>query len=307
MKQVSVFISILFFTVLVFADQSELLSTRKSGGAPAAFLQGVYGAKAAGMGGMFCAMINSLDAGMYNPAGLTELNHSEIILASSLQPDNRYSFAAGRAWLVDYNFKRAAAFYVKGMYTGGIQGYDASGNPDGEYTFLSAAPEFVYARQDDLIGIGFGIKGIYENGSVYQSLGIGGDVGADIEPPILGGTVGITISDIGIMYDMADKQPRPLHPLLRCGYIYRLMGIDVISVGLGFSKQLAHRGTSFMFGGEYAMSHHMAVRSGIDGKNISFGGSAGTKAFHVDYAIQYNMILQVVTHTIGIVFSKYLF
>ncbi len=127
----------------------------------ASFLQIGHGARAAGMGGAYTAISEGATAAYWNPAGLTDLEGSEVSLGHfSWFQDINVEQASFAFPLVDGSSVMAASITYVGYGT--IEGYDVDGSFTGELSAYdwAGALSLGYSFTDELSG---GVTGKFIN------------------------------------------------------------------------------------------------------------------------------------------------
>lgn len=278
------------------------------------FLTIGVGGRALGMGGAFTSVANDVTAGYWNPAGLTELLNTQIILMH----DERF------AGIVNYDYA-GLAFKPIDLYSLGISiirvGVDDipfTGNEfidnNGNFVFDPDVDrldpdKFSYVSSSDWVAIvsfaknlkeklsiGGNVKFIYRKIEKNTGIGIGFDFG--IKYKIRSFSIGVILKDATstlISWNTGRNElitPSAITGISREFEILWGKFIPAIDMILRFEgrNKTALLGTKFVsvdfnIGGEYTFKDIIAIRSGFtENKELTLGAGIKLNQLNIDYS-----------------------
>ncbi len=318
-KIVKKIIAIFISTVIV--SSSAWPATSRSGASGAQFLKIGVGSRYQGFGEASVAMVNDVYSMYWNPAGLSEIEHSEVSFTSV-------------NWLLDINLNHVAlAQNFEGVGVFGVSATILSMGDQEITTFLdqdgtgetynasSYSAGLSFARQlTDRFA--FGLTGKYLGEKIYneQSKGFAFDFGTLLYTGFRSLRLGMSISNMGpelkftgpdltVPYDPLGGDganspvgaeykttPYDLPLTFRFGAAYDFdLGQNSLVTVATEMKHLNDQAQQGSFGFEYAYSEKFFLRSGYkmnyDEEGLTFGGGLGTNIsnstkVHIDYAWQ---------------------
>jgi outer membrane protein OmpA-like peptidoglycan-associated protein len=254
----------------------------------------------AGMGEAYIAIAEGTNALQYNPGGLAIMDRGEATATSIIWFDNINMIHVAAGYPIADGFGMAASVlwinYGSFDSTGGVQ--PSVSMQDGLINF-GAAKSF-----GDNINVGIGLRGLYESFSAgtinSSSLGLSADAGAVF---LLGSrnlTLGLTASNMGVLFGTNDPLPAEVGAglgwrLFNGSFNYMNMDLDVRKiinadnyyVGLGFEGYI-FRTVALRFGIHYnnALENNSLGLSNIQDL-IIFSAGAGVNindSFGLDYS-----------------------
>lgn len=284
---------ILLSTLIVFSFQ--ILSAGENGGFAGSYLRMGLGARSQALGNAGVADQSNGFAFYYNPA-LTGFIESKVVSFSYsfLSQDRRFNF-------IGYSMKvpPGAGFAVGWINSGfdNIKSYNLIGEETGEIGHSTNGIYFNVARQfQDRFAVGISIKYLWEKVDLteedYFSSGLGWDLGAVFkinENLSIAGTVrdmssklkastdklfehgGTTIDRFPVIYVLGARYVTPL-PWLRVLYDYE---------SSNKSEQRHHLGL------EAVHQDLLALRLGLNGRQLHFGAGMGFTLFKYNSKLDY--------------------
>lgn len=273
------------------------------GGYPGAYLRLGAGARPLGMGGAFVALADDVTASYWNPAGLGQLERSQLAAMYSLMSmDRMHNFASyvhplgkigtvGISWL---NF---------GVYD--IDGRDVTGIPTG--TFSDSENAFLLSLGKKLapaLLIGGNLKFLNHSLADRKATGLGFDLGAMLK---IGETlrVGAVIQDIAssIKWDTQSRLEEDFLTITKFGIsiVPKTTPLKIFADMERNEKQ----DTKYHIGAEYWFLKSIAARVGYNRNHITAGGSAilpiSSVNLQLDYAFSPDILQQWPTHRMSII------
>jgi len=171
--RVGMLLAVLVLPSGIFAIQGDY-------GAEDVFMAGA-GSRAEGMAGAFTALSDDLSAIHYNPAGLTAIRRQETALLyyPMYESASFGSVSYGHALLGIGTI--GAAFSV--FASGGIEGYDESGNRTDDFESAQYKAALSYGRRlTENLSAGINADIYYSNMARFNYAGFGADIGLIYEP-----------------------------------------------------------------------------------------------------------------------------
>ncbi len=166
------------------SEQLELILTRGKGGKSASFLEVGFEPYGIATGGMIVSGAGNIRSIFWNPADLSDMETSQLLLGSSILPGERFfnyiSFAtiteSGKAW----------GLTALNTFSGEIELFDENDTSIGKTRYIGNSFIFSYATGlQEIIKFGFNIKGIGETFKDNNGFGGGVDIGLIISPPFV--------------------------------------------------------------------------------------------------------------------------
>ncbi len=257
-----------------------------------------------GAGGAGIAVVNGAETVYYNPAGLAGLPGISFssFYASHMGVANYTAFS-----LALRGFAVAAELYS----SGGIDGYDAAGNPTADIAYSSTAYMFGFGVDPTMFpflpqmplsfSIGGLLKGVSSKIAGISGSGFAFDLGfrMDIPPLSLGpvaisdAALGLTLGNLfgGVSYD-ATQETLPMD--IGLGLTARFLGSVTVAADI-------HLAGSANFGITYEPVPALALRLGVLSKgemSITAGVGLNVQGFLIDYAFVSHAVGP--THRIGL-------
>lgn len=312
-------LTILFSTAIV--ANSSWTATTRSGASGAQFLKIGVGSRYQGLGEASAAIVNDVYSMYWNPAGLSQLEHSAVSFTSvDWLADIKLNYAA-----MAQNFEDVGVFGVSvAILSMGDQEITTFLDQDGTgqtYDASSYAVGLSYARQlTDRFAFGATAKYLGEKIYNEQSKGFAFDFGTILNTGFRSLRLGMSISNMGPELEFAGPDltvpydplggngandpvgaelkttPYDLPLTFRFGAAYEFdFGNNSLVTITTEMKHLNDQAQQGSIGFEYAYSERFFLRSGYkmnyDEEGLTFGGglatniSNGTK-IHIDYAWQ---------------------
>jgi len=257
-----------FSAILTIGIINPLKGQEGHGGAPGSFLYRGVGARALGMGGAFTAIANDVTAVYWNPAGIATQDpfqisfmHAMLFLDTSLDflvasaPTERYgSFGVGILALTSGGFEQRSALN------------EVIGNFDTrDLAFIVSWSKEVF--QD--ISFGLNYKFVNQKILSYTGNGHGIDFGvkARLFDRLDGGLVLANILSPKVkLAQEAETYPLQIRAGLSSAFLDKklVLSIEMTKIS-GWGKSQMH------FGGEYKVMNQLAIRLGLNDKNLTFG------------------------------------
>ncbi len=270
-----IIILILLFTSLSFAG---------NGGYRSPFAVG-FGARQLGMGGATVANIKSSSSIFWNPAGLANVDRSEIqLFHMSLFMDTRYDFFA-----LAYPTTSLGAFGIGvGDLSSGefdrIEDYVTIG------TFSSRQDIFMFGYGSELfrgLYTGMTIKGVHYDIAGYKDSGFGFDVGMMYNFGFMKGlSVGFKGTDLGGPNIRLNSTDQGYPTAYRGGLAYETHPGDKHSVLVNFDYENTEKlGSDIYVGGEFGFNDMLFLRAGYMADKLTFGSGLSYHGFNIDYAL----------------------
>ena len=247
------------------------------------------GARAIGMGEAYTAMADDVSSLYWNPAGLALLNQSQAsFMYNQWLQDLTYSNLAVATPLENGGLGASLSYLSYGK----IQGYDDSGNPNGNINAYNGVATLGGAWLGDIWSLGANLKGVQGSLADVKATGFAGDLGATLMYPkeVMGGTIrmGATLRNLGtgLKYiDQIDPFPREL----RVGIAALEMVDRKLNLSFDYGKQ-RDLDSAYYTGAEYwVMPKRVALRAGYvssqaEGNGLRAGIGLRVKDLSFDYA-----------------------
>jgi len=278
----------LFLILLVAFLGKITVAAPKAGETAADFLLINVGAKAAGMGGAYTAVSNGANSTFWNPAGLTNIKNSEVILGYfSWYQDIKMNHVSYAHTMNEKTTLAASINYlgyghidgrdINGVTTGEISAYDFAGGISMGYRIqpdlsLGITAKFINQHLDDLNGstFAFDLGGRYKVGKF---------------------NLAAVITTLGpkMQFDNVEEN---IPSSFRMGVSVSPFNENLMTA-IEFEKRI-HGGNVIRHGLEYVYAEQYSVRGGYNyypesddrsfGKGFSVGAGYKYNQFEVDYA-----------------------
>jgi len=241
--------------------QTSAFFDRNQPGATAAdFLKIGIGAKAGGMGGAFVGLADDPSAVFWNPAGLSQLDCSQLMfMHNQWAQDIRYEYL-GYALPIDP--KNTVAVAVMFLHMGEVLGYDENDNPTSFFSAYDAAISLGYSRKiSSRLSLGWTAKGILEKLEDQKAQAAALDMGLLYDSRIL--SFGLSLRNLGTKLKFIDRE-HPLPADLKVGIVFKVLNNHLLlSTDIDF---LTDTPSVFQHGIEYNFQNVLFVRSGVEYK-----------------------------------------
>ena len=251
------------------------LAATDVGRTSADFLQIGQGARAAGMGGAYTAVSEGAIAAYWNPAGLSNLEGSEISLGHfAWYQDITVEQGSFAFPVADRAVLAASITYVN---YGAIEGYDVSGASTGELTAYDwvGGLSLGYSFNDALSG---GITGKFINQKLdtYSASTFAGDFGLKYDFPKF--ALALAVTNVGGKLTF-DQESENLPSALKFGLAVRPLDQALVT-SLELEKRfygdfLIRQGIELGFGGQYYLRTGYDYLPAQDGRALATGMSVG--------------------------------
>ncbi|MDD5687256.1 MAG: PorV/PorQ family protein [Elusimicrobia bacterium] len=285
-------ILITVFSFILLATYYSLLSASNSG---ASFLNIGTSARAVSMGGAYVGVANDVSAISYNPAGLSQLNKSEIV-------------GQHTKWIADTNHDFLAyarptsigtiGLSIVALTQGKIEGRDENRNKTNSFSAYDVATTISYSKQimslrgvAEAISIGTNLKIIQQSIADEKATGVAIDIGLLTRLSAYPLSAGLSVQNIGPkMTFISEGYDLPLTATIGLGYTIK----RAVTLAFDVKRKIIDNKTEVSFGTEYAPINLLAFRLGYllptshslltDFKG--FGGGIGLRILNTstDYA-----------------------
>jgi hypothetical protein len=256
------------------------------GGYPGAYLRLGAGARALGMGGAFVALADDVTASYWNPAGLGQLESSQLAAMYSLMSMDRmhnfitYAQPLGKLGTLGASLLNFGVRNIDGRDTGGIPTEFFSSS---ENAFLVS----IGRKLAPALFIGGNLKFLYHNLASTKATGVGFDIGAilKIREAL---RIGATIQDIGsdIKWDTESRLKEEFLTVTRVG-ISIIPKTTPLKIFADLERNQKQE-TKYHVGAEYWVLKSIAARIGYDRHHFTIGASAvipiSSTELQLDYA-----------------------
>jgi len=263
----------------------------------ASFLNIGTSARAISMGGAYVGVANDAGAINYNPAGLSQLNKSEIIgQHTEWISDVKHDFFAGAFPLRN----STVGFCVVYLSQGKIEGRDENRNKTDNFSAYDTALTFSYStviarRSRSNLSLGTNLKIIQQKIESQRATGVAVDIGSLYHFTALPLTAGFSFQNLGPkMRFISEGYDLPLTATVGVGYTFK----KAVTLAFDVKRKIIDNKTEVSFGTEYTPINLLALRLGylLTNKSTSeqmnpsvfsgFGGGLGLRVlnFSTDYA-----------------------
>lgn len=283
------YISVIVLLLIAFFLNGKLSAQSQAGRTTADFLSIGIGAKSAGMSGAYTAVSGGADAAYWNPAGLTSVESSEILLGHF----NWYQDVALEHGGFAKKINENSAFAVSITYLnyGTIKRYGLNGEPlanDISVYDWSGAVSYGYEVSDNM-SIGFTAKYVNQTIDDLSGSAFAGDIGFKYIAP--------KFAIAGFMGNFGTKMKfnsveEKLPATARLGLSFYPFSQSFVTA-IEAEKKLDGN-TVIRHGVEYNFNEQYYIRSGYNyfmdetdrsfGSNLSFGAGLEFNSAALDYA-----------------------
>lgn len=294
------------FSVLAVLTASAALGAEGSGGKAGAFLRVSPGARPAGMGGAFTSIADDVDALHFNPAGLWQVRTIEVSASYSLLSMDRTHYEAGVA--IGSSNLGSLGLMVTAFGVDEIERRDEVGEIVGTFDDREMAITLGYGRHVlGPVGLGASFKYVSHSLAGHDASGLGFDVGVhsrlDLDGDVLRTwRTGVSASNLGmsLKWDTESDHEDDVPVTIRYG-----TSIDIAPWGL--STVLALDGestldarTELRAGLELWPHKALAVRTGYDDGDLTFGVGVRAGSVTIDYAYCPDVLDEGAAHRLGV-------
>ncbi len=265
---------IILLLVVAFFGKVTVAETN-AGNSAAEFLLIGAGARAAGMGGAFSAVSEGAVASYWNPAGLTSVENSEVLLSHfAWYQDMTVEYGAYARQMSDQATLAASVTYFN---YGAIEGFDLTGLPTGEISAydLAAAVSFAYRPQDRL-SLGFTGKIVNQKLDDISGTTFAIDLGTKYDFGRL--AIAGVLTNLGpdISFDDVSENLPAAGRLGVAGYPVEdrlLLSADIEKRFHG--ETILHQGLEFNYNGQYYLRSGYSYFPSADERNFASGFTLG--------------------------------
>ncbi len=256
--------------LLLFADStsgadgtilsSAFLDQGQPDATAASFLKIGIGARAEGMGGAFVGLADDPSAVYWNPAGLSQLNCSQVMFMHHRWAQDITYECLGYALPIDP--KNTVAIAVTFLHMDEILGYDQDDNPTSCFSAYDAAILLGYSREiSPHLSLGGTAKAILEKLEDEKAQAAGFDIGLLCDLSIL--SFGLSLRNLGTKLKFVERK-HPLPTDLRAGIALRVLNDHLLlSTDIDF---LADTPPEFRQGIECSFQDVLFARGGVEYK-----------------------------------------
>ena len=288
---------------LIFLIPLPTSAAGGEGGYAGAYLRIGVGARPLGMGGAFIALADDATASYWNPAGLGQIETSQLACMYSLMSMDRMLNLASYAQPLSKIGTLGFSWLNFGVHD--IDGRDAAGNPTGAFSDSENAFSLSLGKKlAPALLIGGNLKFLTHKLASQKATGFGFDIGAILK---IGKEIRIggTIQDIAssIKWDTESKLSEEFLTVTK-------FGISIIpqTIPIKFSADIeknAKQNTKYHVGAEYWFKSSIAARIGYNRNHVTAGGSAifpiSSVNIQLDYAFSPDVLQQWPTHRMSMI------
>ena len=299
-------IAVISLGVLIFTAGS-VAGDEGNGGQGGAFLRTPVGARPSGMGNAFVSVSDDANALYFNPGGLYQIKGAIFGGMYSLMSMDR-SHYQGSFIYSDERFGALGLMFT-GFGVSDIDGRDGQGNPTQRFSDSEVAFSLGYGRQlFRFLGVGGSFKYLDHSLKDRKATGFGFDVGAhcriEIEHPLLNSVrLGMSASNLGAKLkwntDLSHEDEIPFTIRFGTGFDFKFDGIEIL-LTLEGSQTSGESSYKFHGGVEIWLYKILALRAGLDDKDLTFGASIKYQRIQFDYAFCPDILNEGATSKIGI-------
>lgn len=293
-------------TPLAFLVSALLTSTlfAQGGQTGLSFLKLGVGARSIAMGEAYTAIANDASATYYNPAGLAQVEKTDIMVMHKEWFEGvRTEFLGVRVPLGRY----ALGLSINTTNISGIELRTRPGPPEGTFSSHDFALGLSFAtRVSSSLKAGLSAKFLYEKIFVDEASGAAIDLGLLYELPLEGMKVGASASNLGSMGRLGAEKIK-LPALLRVGSSYSrdlpsvqstvTAAADVVKV---FKEDKAHLHTGAEVSYHRTVSVRLGYLFGYEARGITVGIGMMKALFRLDYAFSPHFQSLDAGHTISL-------
>lgn len=275
---------VILVSLSIVTSQSLFGQTGQTG---LSFLKLGVGGRALGMGEAYSAAATDPTAAFYNPAALSWLNNSQILLMHKewIQGVKTDYIGAMTSWKT-FRF----GFSVNATNVNDIELRSNPGQPVGTFSARNGAIGFSMALIiDPSVSVGITTKYLYEKILVEEASGLGVDLGASYRTP-WNLKLAAAFLNLGSLNELASESST-LPRMFRAGgaYDFRLesfdasltIASDIVSI-TNASETHLHLGAEIDYHRTFAV--RVGYQTGYEAKNVSAGVGFRYGIFNVDYA-----------------------
>jgi len=279
--------NIWIWLLLIFMLYLNIFGDTNAGNTGLAFLKIGAGSRAVGMGEAYTAVANDASATYWNPAGLAQLNKSEVIFTHN-------------KWFQDISNEFLAVSFLAGKNAFGISFISNNIGGIERRVKPTAEPLGIIDARDIMLGLSFArsyknnlqwgitVKYLYEKIYLETTYGFATDLGIIYQLPITGLSVAASAQNLGKMSRFVNETVT-LPSMLKTGLAYRLpirvQGNFLIAADL---VKILDGSFHTNFGFEYELKNLLALRcgylTGYDERSLQYGAGLKFSRYRLDYA-----------------------
>jgi hypothetical protein len=308
-----------------------------NGGSSGSFTRGGWvGARYVGMGRNGEVTADDVYSIYWNPAGLTELRHTQLLSEKEIkekaekgkiedltegelikfsEEEKSFSVQVGVSGSM-LNFgsttgfigmainlpKGVFGFGVYTIYSGGIDRRDYEGIKTGNLGYIGSALYLSYGVSLGVASFGFSVKGLFEKIGNNTFMGCGADVGTQVYVlPFL--KVGLTVQDLGTgMYPLDSRYD--IRQRYNMAYPTLRLGIAIITnrnftLAVSGIKKLDQKTFGYSVGAQYDIMKWASVYIGLQNMVFSAGLTFHIVQFDLSYAFTMDTINKGFNHNVS--------
>jgi len=255
--------------ILIFLLGIMTIGNTQDGGSAGSFLRIGAGVRSFGFGGAYTAISNDASATYWNPAGLTQIESTQLLISNSkMSLDRNYTFAA----IVSSFGLGKIAFSHINYSVGNIEQRNENGDLIGDFS-ISRTAYFLSYGLKIFESLSFGINGKLIRSKIldYQASGFGFDTGVLIKP-IKQLAIGFVVQNINteINWNINSSTREKIPVIFRTGIAIQPPQIPLI-FSFDYEKGEKTKG-QFHIGSELNFEG-LSIRTGLDDGDLAF--SAG--------------------------------
>ena len=276
------------------------------GGQGGAFLKIPVGARPSGMGNAFVSVSDDANALYFNPGGLYQTKGAIFDGTYSLMSMDRTHYQGSFI----YSDERFGALGL--MFTGfgvsDIDGRDGQGNPTQKFNDSELTFSLAYGRQlFRFLGVGASLKYLDHSLKDNKATGFGFDLGVhcriEVENPHLNSVrLGMSATDLGakLKWNTGSSHEDEIPFTIRfgTGFDLKFDGVETLLTLEG--SHTSGESSRFHCGVEAWFYRILALRAGLDDKDLNFGASIRYQQIQFDYAFCPDILGEGATSNIGI-------
>lgn len=271
----------LFLTTFHFPLPTSLYSAGTTG---AEFLTMGSGARPGAMGQAFSAVANDINTIFWNPAGLSQLNQSQLsFMHNEGLVNTQYEFFGFAHPTNSGTFAASIAY----LHQGDIVSRNTNGYNTGDFTAYDSAITFSYGSEiSQTLSFGFNIKMIKQQIADISASGMAVDFGTLYHTPVDNLSMSATLQNAGPGITFV-KEKTPLPTKLSFGCAYNMKGL-ILAADFNMPKDDK---AYFNIGTECPVSKVFAIRSGLISQKdlavptaLSYGFGLQYTNYGLDYA-----------------------
>lgn len=293
-------------SVLAVLTASIAFGDEGSGGQAGAFLRVSPGARPSGMGGAFASVADDVDALYFNPAGLAQVPGVVVSVSYSLMSMDRTHYQAGT--VAGSSSLGSVGLMVSAFGVDGIEDRNEVGEIVGTFDDREMAVTLGYGKH--VIGpvaLGASLKYVSHSLAGHDASGLGLDVGMHSRLDLAGDILtawrtGVSVSNLGVTmaWDTESDHEDDVPTTIRYG-----TSVDVAPWGLPATLALEGESTldartELHAGLEFWLHRVLAVRSGYNDGDITFGIGVRAGSVAIDYAYCPDVLEEGAAHRLGI-------